>query len=113
MTMMIKRYPFNVGISTLIVAIVIILTVLFLWISHSESKAVAIQMADRLFSEINAKTLERYENALESVAVLAGSAARMPGMATLPVGGGLSHPGMSLMFEALTFYDYLFSTYIG
>ena len=113
MIMRIKRYPFNVGISTLIVAIVIILTVLFLWISHSESKAVAIQMADRLFSEINAKTLERYENALESVAVLAGSAARMPGMATLPVGGGLSHPGMSLMFEALTFYDYLFSTYIG
>jgi hypothetical protein len=60
MTMMIKRYPFNVGLSTLIVAIVIILTGLFLRISHRESKAVAIQMADRLFSEINAKTLERY-----------------------------------------------------
>jgi HD-GYP domain-containing protein (c-di-GMP phosphodiesterase class II) len=111
--MMIKRYPFYIGISTLILTIVIVLTGLFLWISHRESKVAAIQMADRLFSEINAKTLERYENTLESVAVLAGSAARMPGMTTLPVGGGLSHPGMSLMLQALTFYDYLFSTYIG
>ena len=111
--MMNKRYPFYVGITTLILSIVIILTGLFLWISHRESKAAAIQMADRLFSEINTKTLERYESALESVAVLAGSAARMPGMTTLPVGGGLSHPGMSLMTEALAYYEYLFSTYIG
>ena len=111
--MMIKRYPFYVGISTLIVAIVIVLTGLFLWISHRESKAVAVQMADRLFSEISEKTLKRYESSLESVAVLAGAVARMPGIDTLPVGGGLSHPGMSLMFEALTFYQYLFSTYIG
>ena len=113
MTMMIKRYPFYVGISTLIVTIVIVLTGLFLWISHRESKAAAIQMADRLFSEISIKTLERYESALESVSVLAGSVARMPGMTTLPVGGGLSHPGVPLMLEALSFYDYLFSTYIG
>ena len=111
--MKIIRYPFYIGISTLIVAIVITLTGLFLWISHRESKAAAIQMADHLFTEINTKTMERYESALESVAVLAGSAARMPGMATLPVGGGLSHPGMTLMLEALTFYDYLFSTYVG
>ena len=113
MSMMIKRYPFYVGITTLILSIVILLTGLFLWISQRESKAAAIQMADRLFSEINAKMLERYESALQSVSVLAGSAARMPGMTTLPVGGGLSHPGMPLMMEALTFYDYLFSTYIG
>ena len=113
MSMMIKRYPFYVGITTLILSIVILLTGLFLWISQRESRAAAIQMADRLFSEINTKMLERYEGALESVAVLAGSAARMPGMTTLPVGGGLSHPGMPLMMEALTFYDYLFSTYIG
>lgn len=72
-----------------------------------------MQMADRLFSEINAKTIQRYENALESVAVLAGSVARMPSMQQLPVGGGLSHPALSLMFEALVTYDYLFSTYIG
>jgi len=111
--MVIRRYPFYIGITTLIVAIVLILTGLFVWISYRESRTAAIQMADRLFSEINAKVLERYENALESVAVLAGSAARMPGMASLPVGGGLSHPGMELMLEALAFYDFLFSTYIG
>ena len=113
MILKIVRYPFYVGITTLIVAIVIILTGLFVFISHRESKAAAIQMADRLFSEINTKTMERYESALESVAVLAGSAARMPGMATVPVGGGLSHPGMEFMLEALTFYEYIFSTYIG
>jgi hypothetical protein len=111
--MKVKRYPFYVGITTLVVTTVILLTGLFLWISHRESRTTAIQMADRLFSEINEKTLERYENALTSVAVLTGSAVRMPGMATEPVGGGLSHPGLSLMFEALTFYEYLFSLYCG
>ena len=110
---MTKRYPFYVGITTLIVTIVISLTGLFLWISHRESKAAALQMADRLFSEVNQKTMQRYESALEAVAVLAGSATRMPGMASPPVGGGLSHPGMGLMLEALAFYDFLFSTYVG
>ena len=58
-----KRYPFFIGITTLVVIIVFTLTGLFLWISHRESKAVAIQMADRLFTEINQKTLERYIDA--------------------------------------------------
>jgi HD-GYP domain-containing protein (c-di-GMP phosphodiesterase class II) len=111
--MIVKRYPFYVGITTLVVTTVILLTGIFLWISHRESRTTAIQMADQLFSEINEKTLERYEHALASVAVLAGSAVRMPGMATEPVGGGLSHPGLALMFEALTFYEYLFSLYCG
>lgn len=108
-----KRYPFYVYITALIVAIVMILSGLFLYISHRESKVAAIHIANRLFSEINTKTSERYENALESVAVLAGSIARMPGMATSPVGDGLSHPGLELMLEALAFYEYIFSTYIG
>ena len=108
-----KRYPFFIGITTLVVIIVLTLSGLFLWISHRESKAAAIQMADRLFSEINQKTLERYENALESVAVLAGTVVRMPGMAALPAEDGMRHPSMEMMFEALAFYDYLFSTYLG
>jgi len=113
MSLRTKRYPFYIGITTLIVTIVIILTGLFLMISYRESKVAAIGMADRLFSEINAKVMERYENALESVAVLADFAARMPGMASPPVGGGLSHPGIELLFSALGFYDYLLSAYIG
>lgn len=108
-----KRYPFYACITAFIVAIVMILSGLFLYISHRESKVAAIHIANRLFSEINTKTSERYENALESVAVLAGSIARMPGMATSPVGDGLSHPGLELMLEALAFYEYIFSTYIG
>ena len=113
MKLKIKRYPFYIGITTLVVAIVVLLTGLFLWISHRESQTAAIRMADSLFSEINEKTLERYENALESAALLAGSAAHMPGMATAPGGDGMSHPGMELMLEFLAFYDHLFSTYIG
>ena len=108
-----KRLPFYVGITTLVVVIVIALSGLFLWISHRESKVAAIQMADRLFSEINAKTLARYENALESVAILAGSAARMPGMAKHPAKDGISHPAMPVMLNALSFYDFIFSTYCG
>ena len=113
MPLRIKRYPFYVGIATLIVFIVVVLTGLFLWISHRESKVAAFQTADRLFSEINAKVLQRYEGALESVAVLAGSAARMPGMAAPPIGGGLTHPGMELMLSALEFNAELFSVYVG
>lgn len=108
-----KRLPFYVGITTLVVVIVITLSGLFMWISHRESKVAAIQMADRLFTEINAKTLARYENALESVAILAGSAARMPGMEKHPTQDGISHPAMPVMLNALSFYDFLFSTYCG
>ena len=46
MPLTIKRYPFYVGIATLIVFIVVVLTGLFLWISHRESKIAAFQMAD-------------------------------------------------------------------
>lgn len=113
MNLKIKRYPFYIGITSLVVVIVVTLTGLFLSISHRESKTAAIQVADHLFSEINEKTIERYEKALESVAVLAGMAARMPGMAGLPSADDMSHPGMELMFRALDFYKYIFSTYVG
>ncbi|NOR10172.1 MAG: hypothetical protein GQ541_01630, partial [Desulfovibrionaceae bacterium] len=113
MNLKIKRYPFYIGITSLVVVIVLTLTGLFLWISHRESRTAAIQVADRLFSEINEKTLERYEKALESVAVLAGTAARMPGMAGVPSADDMSHPGMELMFRALDSYKYIFSTYVG
>jgi HD-GYP domain-containing protein (c-di-GMP phosphodiesterase class II) len=108
-----KRFPFYIGITTLVVAIVATLSGLFLWISHRESKAAAVQMADRLFSEINTKTLQRYRNALESVALIVGSAARMPGMASAPAEDGMGHPGMEVMLKALESYDFLFSTYCG
>ena len=108
-----KRYPFYIGITTLVVAIVVVLTGLFLWISHRESKTAAVKMADRLFTEINQKTLERYENALESVDVLAGTVVRMPGIALPPTGDGRSYAGLELMLEALDFYNYLFSLYTG
>ena len=70
MALRVKRYPFYIGITTLVVVIVVTLTGMFLWISHRESRTAAIGMADRLFSEINEKTLERYESGLESVAVV-------------------------------------------
>jgi HD-GYP domain-containing protein (c-di-GMP phosphodiesterase class II) len=113
MVLKIRRYPFYIEITTLVIIIIVSLTTLFLWISHRESKTVALHMADQLFSEINEKILERYENTLESVAVLAESASHMPSMATLPTGNGVSHPGLDLMIRALSFYEYLFSCYIG
>jgi HD-GYP domain-containing protein (c-di-GMP phosphodiesterase class II) len=113
MVLKIRRYPFYIEITTLVVIIIVSLTILFLWISHHESKAAAIHMADQLFSEINEKILERYENTLESVIVLAESAAHMPSMASLPTENGISHPGLDLMIRALSFYQYLFSCYIG
>ncbi|MFY9943477.1 MAG: cache domain-containing protein, partial [Desulfobacterales bacterium] len=108
-----KRFPFYIGITTLVVVIVATLSGLFLWISHRESKAAAVQMADRLFSEINTKTLQRYRNALESVALIVGAAARMPGMASTPAEDGMGHPGIEVMLKALESYDFLFSTYCG
>jgi len=113
MTFKKKRFPFYIGITTLVVVIVVTLSGLFLWISHHESKTAAIQMADRLFSEINTKTLQRYQSALESVAVIVGAAARMPGMASVPTEDGMAHPGREVMLEALASYDFLFSTYCG
>ncbi|BBO87856.1 HD domain-containing phosphohydrolase [Desulfosarcina ovata] len=108
-----KKYPFYIGITTLVVVIVLTLSGFFLGISHHESKTAAMQMADRLFSEINAKTMQRYESVIASVAVLVGSASHMPAMATAPTGSGLSHPGIAMMLRALTLNDYLFSSYVG
>lgn len=108
-----KRFPFYIGITTLVVVIVATLSGLFLWISHRESKAAAIQMADRLFTEINAKTMKHYESALESVAVIVRAAARMPGMASAPAEDGMAHPGMEIMLEVLASYHFLFSIYCG
>ena len=108
MVLKIRRYPFYIEITTLVVINIVSLTILFLWISHHESKAAAVHMADQLFSEINEKILERYENTLESVVVLAESAAHMPSVASLPTENGISHPGLDLMIRALSFYQYLF-----
>ncbi|MEJ2097888.1 MAG: cache domain-containing protein [Deltaproteobacteria bacterium] len=107
------RYPFYVSIAALIVAIIFILTGLFMFISHRESRAAAIHMADRLFSEINTKTMERYASTLESVAMVAGLAARMPGMSTVPKGEGLFHPGVEFMLAALDYHRDIFSVYTG
>jgi len=113
MTLKSARFPFYVGISSLVVCIVLALSGLFLWVSHRESKMAAVHMADRLFTEVNAKTLLRYETALEAVAVLAGTAARMPDMAVKPTSNGMAHPGFELMLGALAFHTFLHSTYTG
>jgi len=113
MVLKIKRYPFYVGITTLIVVIVMILTGLFMFISHSASQTAAWEVADRLFTEISAKTLGPYESALKAVAVLAGAVGRMPDLAAARAGAGPAHPGMDLMMGALAYFDYVFSTYFG
>jgi HD-GYP domain-containing protein (c-di-GMP phosphodiesterase class II) len=113
MRLKIKRFPFHVGIATLVVGIVVCLTALFLWVSLRESETAAIRTADRLFAEINEKVMGRHERTLESVAVLAGTAARMPGIAAAPGSDGAAHPAADLMFRALTFYESIFSLYIG
>jgi HD-GYP domain-containing protein (c-di-GMP phosphodiesterase class II) len=107
------RYPFYVSIATLVVSIVVSLTAVFLWISHRESRVAAVGTADRLFAEIDAKIVGQYEQTLELVAVLAGTVARVPGMAQTPQGDGAEHPGIGIMLRALTFYPFMFSTYIG
>lgn len=108
-----RRVPFYWSITTLVMFAVVTLTVSFLWISHKESSTAAINTADQLFSEVNAKMVERYRNALESVAVLADSAVLIPAMAEIPVSDGLSHPAMPFIYNALDHYTYIFSLYAG
>jgi hypothetical protein len=106
-----RRFPFYISIATLVVTIIVVLTGVFLWINDKESSAVALDLADRFFSEVNEKMAERYESALEAVAVLAGSASLMPGMAEKPIDEGLTHPGLKFMIKALGHFNYLFSLY--
>ncbi len=108
-----KRLPFYVGITTLVVAIILFLSGLFVWIVNRESKVAALQMAEHLFTTINARNLRLYEDSLKCVASLTGTAVRMPGMAARPSLDGMSHPGIAVMFEILTFHDFLFSVYCG
>jgi len=108
-----RRFPFYISITTLVVIIIVVLTGVFLWINEKESSAVALDLADRFFSEVNEKMAERYRNALESVAVLAGSATLIPGMDIKPIDEGLSHPGLEFMTRALEHFEYLHSLYMG
>ena len=107
-----KRMPFYAGITTLVVVIVIVLSVLFLWINR-ESKVAAIRMADHLFTTINQKGLQLYEDSLESVALLTGSFVKMPSMTVMPLAGDLSHPGIPVMLHALSSHKLIFSFYCG
>jgi len=108
-----RRYPFYISIATLVVAVIASLSGVFLWISDKESSATAISLADRLFTEVNDKVAERYENALQSVSILATSASLMPAMTRRPEKDGLSHPGLAFMVKALESFDYLLSMYAG
>ena len=101
MSRLTMRYPFYIGLTTLVVLIVLVLSGSFLWISHRESNVAALRQADRLFAEINAKILGRLENDLNGVANLVNSASRAAGMSRRPIGDGLDHPGLNLMLGAL------------
>ncbi len=108
-----KRLPFYAGLTTVVVVIVIVLSAFFLWIIHRESKVAAINLADQLFTAINARNLQHYEDALQAAAILTSTAAKMPAMKVLPIHEGLSYPGMPVMLQALSFYNFLFSIYCG
>ena len=108
-----RRFPFYISITTLVVVIIVALTGVFLWINDKESSAVALDLADRFFSEVNEKMTERYGNALESVAIMSGSAGLIPGMDIKPIDEGLSHSGLEFMIRALEYFEYLQSLYMG
>lgn len=108
-----QKYPFYIGITSLMLSIVISLTGIFFWISYSESTVAAIQTADRLFDEINEKVSERYEHSLSAVSILASTASISPAVSQPPVHDGLSHPGMKLIITKLQQYTYILSIYAG
>ena len=108
-----RRIPFYISISTLVLAIIVALTGVFLWINQKESTTVALDLADRFFSEVNEKMAERYAGSLESVAILVGSASLIPGMDIKPIDEGLSHPGLQFMVRSLEYFDFLNSVYMG
>lgn len=108
-----RKYTFYISITMLLVTTVLVLSSLFFWISHRESRTAAIHTADSLFYEINTKTMDRYENALVSISLVANLGALMPGFDSLPVDGEIQHPSMDFMFRVLAEHDYIYSTYIG
>jgi len=57
MKVLMKRYPFYVGITTLVVTIVLIQSGLFLFVSHRESRTAAVQCVGRRPSCVECSTL--------------------------------------------------------
>jgi len=108
-----RKYPFYIGVTTLMIAIVISLTGIFFWITYKETSIAAVQTADRLFGEINEKVTERYQHALDSVALITSNASLSPVMSQPPVDDGLFHPGMKAIVMHLNKYDYILSIYAG
>ena len=52
------KIPFYVGITTIVISLVLVLSGLFLWISHKESNTAAVNLADRIFTEVNEKVMK-------------------------------------------------------
>lgn len=113
MTLIKKKYTFYVSITSLLLSTVVILSSLYLYISHRESKTAAIKTADQIFTEINTKTLERYENALQSIALVAGLGAKVTGVEPVVNAATISRTDLGFMFEAMEQHEYIYSTYIG
>ncbi|THB76113.1 MAG: HD domain-containing protein [Desulfobulbaceae bacterium] len=108
-----RKYSFYISITTVLISNVLLLAGMFLWITHKESRSAAFETADALFSEINTKTIERYESAFHSVSLVTSMAAPLPGFQNPPIDEEVSHPSLNYMFEALVHHDYIYSTYIG
>ena len=107
------KIEMHVGIGSIFVALLIVLTGAIVWNNDRESSAASMAMADRLFVEVGGKVEERIDGLMGSVATLARIGASMRDAANPPDYDGLSHKSLPYMLEALDAYPALYSLYVG
>ncbi len=107
------RIRLHVGIATIFVVIVTILTAVVVWNNHQEASAAALRTADQLFREIAAGADERMNGILGAVKTTVDVASALPSLAERPRYDGLASPPLEAMIRLLGARPYIFSVFVG
>ena len=111
----IRRYRIrlHIGIATIFVVIVTVLTAVVMWTNHHEASAAALRTADQLFHEIAAGADERMNGMLGAAKTTVDVASALPSLAERPRYDGLSSPPLEAMIRLLEARPYIFSVFVG
>ena len=108
-----RQIRLHVGIATVFVVIVAVMTGGIVWNVNRQASLVAQRTADQLFDEVANKVDERINGMLGAVQATVDAASAMPGLAGQPRYDGLSHTALETMIRMFEAQPNVFAVSVG
>ncbi|ABK44047.1 metal dependent phosphohydrolase [Magnetococcus marinus MC-1] len=108
-----KQFPFHIGMSLYLLAVVLLLTVMIFFIVHRQSVLTAQKDAINLFQSTTADITHQLKGVLRPAMVLSRVHASAPSINAPLVGDGMNHPFMAQLIESLQVDKNLYAVYVG